>query len=200
MANPYRPLEVVIESAQGLENVNHFTRMKPYAVVYMWDMKNNHRSSREESSADEEGGSNPRWNFMVKFNIDIDMAEANRFALVVKLRSRRRTHGARDKDIGEVRVLIKELRDCAEGNERERRMIRSVHTFSDGSTGTEQGQGKLTFSYKFKEPTADNPTQLNFAKKKSIQQAIKKVTKLLGPVALGGMISGLTGGFVHGAL
>ena len=49
MANPYSPLEVVIESALGLENVNHVTRMKPYAVVYMWDVKNNLRSSKEIS-------------------------------------------------------------------------------------------------------------------------------------------------------
>ena len=52
MPNPYKPLEVVIESALGLENVNHVTKMKPYVVVYIWDIKNNLRSSKEISLAD----------------------------------------------------------------------------------------------------------------------------------------------------
>ena len=52
MPNPYKPLEVVIKSALGLENVNHVTKMKPYVVVYIWDIKNNLRSSKEISLAD----------------------------------------------------------------------------------------------------------------------------------------------------
>ena len=197
MANSYRPLEVLIESALGLENVNHVTRMKPYAVVYMWDIKNNLRSSKEISSADAEGGSNPTWNFKVKFNIDIAMAQENSFELVVKLRLCRRTHGVRDKDIGEVRVLITELLEGAAGNER--RMSRSVDTYSDESNGTEQGQGKLTLSYKFKDPTPDDPTLLNITKKRSRRQVIRKLAKLLGPVALSGLVAGLTDGFVSEA-
>ena len=54
--------------------------MKPYMVVYMWDIKNNLRSSKEISLADVEGGSNRTWNFKVKFNIDISMAQENPFA------------------------------------------------------------------------------------------------------------------------
>lgn len=199
MANPYRPLEVVIESAQGLEKVNRLTRMKPYAVVYLWDMRNNLRSSKETSSPDREGKSDPKWNFKVKFNIDKDMAVANPFALVVKLKSYRRDHTFRDKDIGEVRVLIEDLLDGAEGNERERRTSRTVYTYPDGNSGTEQGQGELTFSYKFKEPTADNPTLLNIPKKKSIKEVFKKAAKLVGTVMVGALISGLTGGIVNGA-
>ena len=125
------------------------------------------------------------------------MAKENSFALVVKLRSRRITHGARDKDIGEVRVLITDLLKGAAGNERQ--MSRSVNTYSDESNGTEQAQGKLTFSYKFKDPTADDPTLLNITKKKSRRQVFRKLAKLLGPIALSGVVSGLTGGFVNGA-
>lgn len=193
MANPYRLVEVVIESALGLENVNHVTRMKPYALVYMWDIKNNLRSSKEISFPDVKGGST--WNFKVNFNIDLAMAQENRFALVVKLRSCRRTHSVRGKDIGEVRVLITEMLEGAAGNES--RMSRSVDTFSDGSSGTEQGQGELTFSYKFKESTADNPTLLNIAKKRSGRQVIGKLAKLSGMVALSGLILGLTGELVN---
>uniref|UniRef100_A0A7N2L661 Uncharacterized protein n=1 Tax=Quercus lobata TaxID=97700 RepID=A0A7N2L661_QUELO len=125
------------------------------------------------------------------------MAQENPFALVVQLKSCQRTHGVKDKDISEVRVLITELLEGAAGNER--RISRSVDTSSDGSNGTEQGQGELTFSYKFKEPTADDPTLLNIAKKRSRRQVIKKLAKLLGTVALSGLISGLTGGLVNGA-
>ena len=131
----------------------------------MGHKKNNLCSSKEISSADVEGGSNPTWNFKVKFNIDIAMAQENPFALVVQLKSCQRTHGVKDKDISEVRVLITELLEGAAGNER--RISRSVDTSSDGSNGTKQGQGELTFSYKFKEPTTDDPTLLNIVKKRS---------------------------------
>ena len=67
MACDYKPLEVEIESAEGLPYVNHFKKMKSYAVVYIWDIKNNLRSNRELSSVYTVDGSNPKWNFKVRF-------------------------------------------------------------------------------------------------------------------------------------
>nr|POF01967.1 protein src2 [Quercus suber] len=80
--------------------------MKPYAVVYIWDIKYNLRSKKELSSVYTAGGSNPTWNFKVRFHIDLTKAKENHYALVVKLKSCRKTHGFSDKYIGEVRVLI----------------------------------------------------------------------------------------------
>ena len=108
----YSPLEFVIQSAQGLKYVNHLKKMKPYAVVFIRNHNNILHSSERKTSVDSEGGLNPTWNFNVKFTIDLAIAPENHLDLVVKLKSRSKAHGLRDKDIGEVRVLISELLKC----------------------------------------------------------------------------------------
>ena len=55
----------LIQSAQGLKNVNHVKKMKPYAVVFIRDHNNILHSSERKTSVDSEGGSNPTWNFNV---------------------------------------------------------------------------------------------------------------------------------------
>ncbi|KAL4636947.1 hypothetical protein ACB092_03G045200 [Castanea dentata] len=155
----YRPLELVIQSAQGLKYVNHFKKMKPYAVVFICDHNNILHSSERKTSVDSEGGSNPTWNFNVKFTINLAIAQENHLDLVVKLKSRRKTHGLRDKDIGEVRVLISELLQCFgdddDAAEDEKHMSRNVVT-SDG-----EAQGALVFSYKFGTTVDHPPTDPN---------------------------------------
>ena len=83
----YRPLEIVIQSAQGLKYVNHVKKMKPFADVFICDDNNNPISSMNNTAVDKDGGSNPKWNFPVKFNINIAKAQQNRHDLVVKLKS-----------------------------------------------------------------------------------------------------------------
>ena len=125
----YRTLEVEIESAHVLPYVNHVTKMKPYAVVYLWDIKKNLRSPRELSSIFVDG-SNPTWSFKFRFHIDITKAQENHYALVVKLKSCRKTHCFPDKYIGEVRVLITELLECSRhAAENNIRVSKNVQTF-----------------------------------------------------------------------
>ena len=111
----YRPLELVIQSAQGLEYVNHFIKMKPYAIVFIHNHNNILHSSKRKTSVDLEGGSKPTWNFNVKFTINLAIAQENHLDLVVKLKLCRKTHGLKGKDIGEVRMLISELLKCFGG-------------------------------------------------------------------------------------
>ncbi|KAL0005983.1 hypothetical protein SO802_013544 [Lithocarpus litseifolius] len=150
----YGPLELVIQSAQGLKYVNHLKKMKPYAVVFIRDHNNILHSPERKTSIDSEGGSNPTWNFKVKFTINLAIAQENHLDLVVKIKSRRKTHGLRDKDIGEVRVLISELLKCFgdddDAAEDEKHMSKNIVT-SDG-----EAQGALAFSYKFGR-TVDHP-------------------------------------------
>ena len=152
----YRPLELVIQSAQGLKYVNHFKKMKPYALVFICDNNNNLISYEAKTVVDKDGGSNPIWNSHVKFNnIDIAKAQQNRHALVVKLKSHHRVRS--DKDIGEVRVLITELLEGF-GEDAEKHVSKSVVT-SDGTV-----EGTLAFLYKFgrisEHPIADQPSQV----------------------------------------
>ncbi|XP_065636625.1 protein SRC2-like [Quercus suber] len=155
----YRPLELVIQSAQGLKYVNHLKKMKPYAVVSIRDHNNIPHSSESKTSVDSEGGSNPTWNCNVKFTISLAIAQENHLDLVVKLKSRRKTHGLRDKDIGEVCVLISELLKCFgdddDAAEDEKHMSKNIVT-SDG-----EAQGALAFSYKFGRTVDHPPTDPN---------------------------------------
>ena len=156
----YKPLELVIQSAQGLKYVNHVKKMKPFAVVFIRDHNNILHSSNRKSSVDSKGGSNPTWNFNVKFTINLAVAKENCLDLVVKLKSRWKTHGLRDKDIGEVSVLnISELLegfgDDHDAAENEKHISKSIVT-SDG-----EAQGALAFSYKFGRTVEHSPTDPN---------------------------------------
>ena len=90
----YRALQLVIQSAQGLRNVHNAPRirkMNPFALVSIRDNNNNLHSSEEQTPIDSEGNTNPKWNFHVTFNVDITNDEENHLALVVKIKSRRKT-------------------------------------------------------------------------------------------------------------
>ncbi|KAM3695812.1 hypothetical protein ACJW31_07G162600 [Castanea mollissima] len=159
MACDYKTLEVEIESAKGLPYVNHFTKMKSYAVVYIWDIKNNLRSNKETSSVYKVDGSNPTWNFKVKFHMDFTSAKQNHYALVVKLKSYRKTQCLLDKYIGEVRVLISELLEGSINAAKNK-----IRVTKNVQTSPEKFQGELAFSYNFGKPIASPLTEVNIAK------------------------------------
>ncbi len=113
----YRTLKLQIKSAQGLKYVNHITDMRTYAVVFISD-DNNIRISYEAKTEygagpGPDGGSNPRWNFDVMFNINIEKVQQHGLALVVKLMSHHSLHP--DTLIGEVRVPISPSLYCWNG-------------------------------------------------------------------------------------
>ncbi|KAL4634074.1 hypothetical protein ACB092_04G171000 [Castanea dentata] len=141
----YRALELVISSAKDLTNVNRITTMKPYAEVSICDSQDKALTPVQKSPHPERG-SNPTWNFQVTLYIDVAKAKENSLALVVKLKSFRNTHGARNKEIGVVRVPIVELLDGfgdAEANAVSEKHVTKEALSPDGKT-----QGTLKFSYK----------------------------------------------------
>ncbi|KAF3946149.1 hypothetical protein CMV_027551 [Castanea mollissima] len=179
MACDYKTLEVEIESAKGLPYVNHFKRMKSYAVVYIWDIKNNLRSNRETSSVYKVDGSNPTWNYKVKYHIDFVSAKQNHYALVVKLKSCRKTHGLPDKSIGEVRVLISELLEGSDNAAED-----TIRVTKNVQTSPEKFEGELAFSYNFGKPIADPLTEVNIAKKKIYKDVAWKMGKVMTAIVL----------------
>ena len=146
-----RVLQLVIESAHGLRNVNRVTTMKPYALVSIRDNQNNLHSSEEKTVEDPGGDSNPTWNSPVTFNLDITKAKESNLELVVKLMSLLTDHWFRDREIGEVRVFIKKLLEGFGGEAdavvAEKQMSESVMTTDKKPRGT------LVFSYKFERVT-----------------------------------------------
>lgn len=193
----YRPLEIVIQSAQGLKYVNHVKKMKPYAVVFICDDNNNPISSMNNTAVDKDGGSNPKWNFLVKFNINIAKAQQNRHDLVVKLKSHHKSHG--DKDIGEVRVPIAELlASCGDAgaDEDDEKKVTSKNVVTLDGTLEE---GTLAFSYKFgrnvEHPPAHRPP-VQAPPRKSRRHKVKEAAKGFVKVVVGGLAEGVGGELV----
>ncbi|XP_009408144.2 elicitor-responsive protein 3 [Musa acuminata AAA Group] len=66
-------LEVLLVSAKGLEDVDFFGKMDPYAVL-------TYRSQEQKSSTASGAGSNPEWNETFVFNVSDNVSE-----LIVKI-------------------------------------------------------------------------------------------------------------------
>ncbi|KAL0005991.1 hypothetical protein SO802_013552 [Lithocarpus litseifolius] len=157
-----RVLQLVIQSAHGLRNVNHVTTMKPYALVSIRDNHNNLYSSEEKTPEDTEGGSNPTWNSPVTFNLDITKAKESNLELVVKLISLRTDHWFRDKEIGEVRVFITKLLESFGGKAKADAVVAEKQMTVSVMTTDEKPQGTLVFSYKFESvATVQKPARHN---------------------------------------
>ncbi|XP_075659751.1 uncharacterized protein LOC142629622 [Castanea sativa] len=159
-----RVLQLVIQSARELKNVNRVTTMKPYALVSIRDKQNNLHSSEEKTPEDAEGGSNPTWNSPITFNLDITKAKESSLELVVKLMSLRTEHWFRDKEIGEVRVLITKLLEGFGGGAKANAVVAEKQMSASVMATDEKPQGTLVFSYKFESvSTVQKPArQINF--------------------------------------
>ncbi|KAK9735456.1 hypothetical protein RND81_04G206400 [Saponaria officinalis] len=135
----YRPIEVKLICAKDLKDVNVFSKMDVYVVGSV----SGDPRSMQQTAADKDGGINPTWNHIMRFNVDESAARLNRLGLVFQIMSNR-TLG--DKEVGRVYVPLKELFDSiGEILIEEKNVVYQVQT----STGRFKGQ--LKFSYKFGE-------------------------------------------------
>lgn len=144
----YRTLEINVMSAKDLNKVNLISKMDVYVVVSIsgGDQKSNQKA---KTPVDRLGGTDPSWNFPIKFTIDEAAARQNRLTLLFKVRCDR---ALGDKDIGEVCVPIKELLDSpADG---------SVKQFVSYQVRKPSGKpkGQLSFSYQFGEKITGGAT------------------------------------------
>ncbi|KAL5782331.1 hypothetical protein ACOSP7_007360 [Xanthoceras sorbifolium] len=133
----YRVLDVNVISAKDIKDVNLFSKMDVYAVVWVSGDSN---KQKVKTTIHHDCGCNPTWNFPVKFTVDESLANQNRLSLVFELKSDR-TLG--DKDIGGVTVPVKELLDSPGDSKSPRFVSYQVRT----SSGKPKGQ--LNFSFKF---------------------------------------------------
>lgn len=134
----YRTLDLKIISAKGLKNVNFISKLEVYAVV---SIAGGDPRAKQRTPTDRDGGVNPAWNFPMKFMIDEVAAQQNRLTLVVNLRAER---ALGDRDVGEVRVPIKEI--IADGNNKSVQFVRYQVRKPSG-----KAKGELNFSYQFSE-------------------------------------------------
>ena len=101
-----RPLDITLNSAKDL---NLFPKMDLYVVVSIHDdyFNNNNNANQQRTHIDKDCGPNPKWNFPMKFTVNVSVVEQNRLALVVKIKAKKKL--ASDKEVSEAHVPIKEL-------------------------------------------------------------------------------------------
>ncbi|XP_056687318.1 protein SRC2 homolog isoform X2 [Spinacia oleracea] len=113
-------------------------KMDPYVVVHLSDEPKN----KQKTPVHQDGGTNPAWNYTMRFTID-DAAAAKPGKYVVFTLKHEHTFGA-DKDLGEVLVPIKELLDGVKDPSGSKLVTYQVKRVSSG-----KAQGELKLSYKF---------------------------------------------------
>ena len=125
-----RPLDITLNLANYLKDLNLFSKMDLYAIVSIhgdYFNNNNNNANQQRTHIDKDYGPNPKWNFPMKFAVDVSVAEQNRFLLVVKIKAEKKL--ADNEEVGEAHVPIKELLESyGEESKDERRASYSVRT------------------------------------------------------------------------
>ncbi|XP_010259665.1 PREDICTED: protein SRC2-like [Nelumbo nucifera] len=135
-------LDIRLISAQGVKNVRKLQvrslfKMKVYVVGFI----DGDPDSKQQTPADNDGSTNPFWDFQMKFKIHESAIRDDQAHLVLELYCDRRL--ADPKYVGEVRVPIKELFDRA--GERTSDLAVSYPV----TQPSQDPEGKLNFWYKF---------------------------------------------------
>ncbi|CAL1393433.1 unnamed protein product [Linum trigynum] len=136
-----RPIEITIQSAKDLKDVNLLSKMDVYAVASIKGDPKSSKQQKHKTPVDKDCGPNPRWNHRVSFTVDEPSLHQNRLTIKFEIFSDR---SLGDREIGEVNVPVKELFDAA-GAAGEKSTTYAVRTPNGKSKGT------LTFAYKFGE-------------------------------------------------
>ncbi|XP_057793066.1 protein SRC2-like [Salvia miltiorrhiza] len=123
-----RKLEITLVSAQNLPNLRNLGLMKVYAKVSL-------EGEANTSLVDNEGGTNPRWNFVVNYMVSESTVRRHGVNVVVQLWCKR-TLG--DRFIGDVMIPVKELFDMG---------LRSESVVSYDVAGTPEGTLDLMYSF-----------------------------------------------------
>ncbi|KAI3821958.1 hypothetical protein L1987_09536 [Smallanthus sonchifolius] len=114
----YRTLNLTLVSAQGLKKTSFMGNMDVYAVASISGTVG--KGQKFRTCVHKNGGSDPTWNFPMKFVIDEAAGLQNRLTLVVKIKAACMFGGW---NLGEVHVPVKEL---LEGVKDEGKAMQSV--------------------------------------------------------------------------
>ncbi|CAJ1941033.1 unnamed protein product [Sphenostylis stenocarpa] len=150
-----RTLEINLASAKDLKDVKFFSKMDVYAVVSI------NGDRKIKTPVHRNGGTDPTWNFHMKFTFEESLARQNRLALEIKLLCQRTLSA--DKEIGEVHVPIRELLNQPGDGKSFQHVSYQVRKPSG------KPKGALSFSYKFgekfTEPAKASAPELSVAPK-----------------------------------
>ncbi|KAL8226410.1 hypothetical protein R6Q57_016242 [Mikania cordata] len=130
----YRPLDITVISATGLDNFMFFIRMRVYVVVSLLN-----GDSVVEKKTHSSHGRNPRWNHRMKFPVEESAIHTTTLLFVLR---QHRMYG--DKDIGEVSIPVSELLEMNPGGS-EHLVDYQVQSVRGKTVGT------FTFSHQFRD-------------------------------------------------
>lgn len=171
-----RSLEINVISARDLKDVNFMTKMDVYAVVSISGDSHN-KNQKTKTNVDRGSGTNPTWNFPVRFTIDESMAQKNRLTLVFTLFCDR---ALGDKEIGQVNVPVKELLDSSSSASSSMQFVSYQVRKPSG-----RPKGELHFSFKFGENLPGKPTGKPAADEPSIAYPAVEVGPSVPPPVVG---------------
>ncbi|XP_059311206.1 protein SRC2-like [Lycium ferocissimum] len=147
----WRPLDVMVISATGIKNVNYFFTMDVYVEVSIFGYAKN----TKRTFIDKKGGTNPKWNYPMKFTLDEPSLTKPGLSLCFRLRSDR-FFG--DKDIGIVSIPINDIfGQSASGPDGSAEKVVEYQVFTPVSG---KPRGTLRFSYKFGKKYGQPPEQM----------------------------------------
>lgn len=147
-----RPLDIKVIAADGIKNVNTFSKMDVYVEVSISYPSN---TNKQKTFVHKNSGTNPKWNHSMKFTLVETSLTKPGLYLIFRLKSER-TLG--DTKIGEVSIPIHDLFNQSTSNG-------TAERFVEYPVITESGKpkGTLKFSYKFGEifTAADQKKEVN---------------------------------------
>uniref|UniRef100_A0A9I9DNN2 C2 domain-containing protein n=1 Tax=Cucumis melo TaxID=3656 RepID=A0A9I9DNN2_CUCME len=138
-------LEISVDSAEDLKKPDTYlpSRVKAYVVVSV--TSGVFSEQRAQTNVDMEGGENPRWNFPMKFFIDLNSAKQDLNSLFLTFTIKTETPHVH-KCIGEIKVLIVELLESV-GDQNSMRYISRPIMDAFGRTRN----ARLNFIFSFRE-------------------------------------------------
>ena len=75
-----KPLDITLNLAKDLKDLNLFSKMDLYAVVsihddYFNNNNNNNNANQQRTHINKDCDLNPKWNFLMKFIVDVSAVE-----------------------------------------------------------------------------------------------------------------------------
>ncbi|KAL3814675.1 hypothetical protein ACJIZ3_015943 [Penstemon smallii] len=142
----YRPLKIMVISAEGLKDKSLFSKMDVYAIVSIAG----YPQSMKKTFVDKDCGTKPKWNHRMEFVIDEPYLTKPGLSLLFEIKAESSIRS--DKEIGSVTVPIHELFQGNSSNE-DRVVEYQVITPSGKPKGT------LKISYNFGEKFTETKKQ-----------------------------------------
>ncbi|KAG2239137.1 hypothetical protein Bca4012_023908 [Brassica carinata] len=138
-------LEIVIEFAKNIEDVNAFLAMDVYASVAI--CKDRKVKDRINTPVAFSANTNPKWNQKIKFLIDEKIGQEGRLMLLVELMSHRPLLG--DKEIGSVRLPVQQLLNSNPPSSSASGDASGMKLETHALTGPYGKKGVVSFTYRF---------------------------------------------------